>query len=419
MYKIKDHNISNLVLWIIVLNCFSYPITAVIIAYFQVPSGLINIGLKIIYSILALVLIYIVTIKDGIKIPYTLIGGLCFFFIYSVRLIYDIGVEKVPVLFYSDTYILSYFFGATLLPIIAITFGYRYINVNKLTLFVFWALVIANFFLIYYLLVLSDFGDLEKQLARRAHIKTEGTSIGTLINPITIGYYGATLSLFCINAILSDFFSSKTIKWMLYPLIAMGFIILLLGASRGPLLGFVLILFISLMAHFYRSTEKVLKIGKFIMYFAFGFLFLSGAINEIYKKYDIFLFYRVEKFFTDRDKGRKEVRDFSFESAWNDFLSSPFVGKQFVGTYDNFYPHNIFLEVLMATGIFGGVFFLIYFFKFSTSSIRLITKQRFKLYTPLVFTSFICFFLSVTSGSIFSSPEIWIMMTLTTLLTKI
>jgi O-antigen ligase len=253
----------------------------------------------------------------------------------------------------------------------------------------------------------------------RAHIRTEGATFGTLINPITIGYYGATLALFCINAIICNLFSSRLIKILLYPLIGLGFIILLLGASRGPLLGFMIFLIVSLIAHFYRSEEKTLKLGKFVIIVLMSIFMLSGTVSHLTKKYDIFLFYRVEKFFTDRDKGRKEVRDFSFEGAWNDFLSSPIVGKQFVGTYDNFYPHNIFLEVLMATGLLGGIYFLIYFYQFSLSSFRLISQKRFQLYTPLVFTSLICFFLSITSGSIFASPEIWILMTLTTLLVKV
>ena len=419
MLKIKGNFISNLVLWLIICTCFSYPISAVIIAYFQVPSGPINISLKILYAIIACIIILLITIKNGLRFPKIILSGLFFFGIYSIRLLYDIFIEDVQVLLYSSSYVLSYYFGATLLPIIAIILGYKYLNVHKLSIFVFWTIVIANIFIIYYLLVLSDFGDLEKQLAMRAHIKTEGVKIGTLINPITIGYYGAALALFCINAFLIDLFSSRIIKLLLFPLLILGLTILLLGASRGPLLGFILVLVISLIAKFIMSKEKTIALGKFSLFLILGYSLFYGAISQLTKKYDIFLLYRVEKFFTDRDMGRKEVRDYSFESAWNDFLSSPIIGNQFVGTFDNFYPHNIFLEVLMATGVLGGIFFLLFFYRFSVNSFSLITQRRFTSYTPFVFTCLICFFLSATSGSIFGSPEIWILMTVTTLLIKV
>lgn len=412
----KDKTLTLLVTWLIILDCFSYPITAVVIAYFQVPSNPINIGLKALYSLLALWIIFRSLLRQGLVFPKRIVWGLIFFAIYSLRLILDISLFNVWVLLYSTSYVLAYFFGATLLPIIAVTLAYKNIEVGKITNWTFWTLVLSNLMLIYYLLVLGDFGNLEHQLAVRAHIKTEGSEIGSLINPITIGYNGGSLIIFCFNAYLVRFFSSRVVNFLLLPFSLLGLLVLFLGASRGPLVGTILLMIISLIVHFYKSKEKLLKLGKAIFILTTIYVLLGSFVTQITKKYDLFLLYRMERFVSEREKGEKEARDYSYEGAWNDFLSSPVIGKQFVGTYDNFYPHNIFLEVLMATGIIGGLFFGLYFIQFFKSTMKLMMERKYKFYIPFLFTTLLGFFLSLTSGSIYSSPEIWIFMTIITLI---
>lgn len=420
MIKIKNKSISTLISLLIVMNCFSYPITAVVIASSRLPSSQTNIGLKVIYSLLALFIIYFISAKERIRFPNLLLSGLFFFFIYSVRLLYDIFIADVTILYYSPYYVLAYFFVATLLPIITVAVGYRYINIRQLTIFVFLALIISNVSLFYYLFYIGDFGGLEEQLSMRANIKIESVNdVGTLINPITIGLNGASLVLFCINLFLNKLINRRILHLLLYSLIALGFFILILGASRGPLLGLIVILIICLISSWYKSDKKIINIIKLLILIGLYISVLSGIISKILAKYDIFLLDRIMTFMTERSRGIKEARDYSFSGAWNDFLSSPFIGKQYVGTYDNFYPHNIFLEVLMATGTLGGIFFLLYFIKFIKNVYKLLIDKKYNYYIPLVGAMLLSFFLSLTSGSIFASPEIWIFMTLTILLPKV
>ena len=107
------------------------------------------------------------------------------------------------------------------------------------------------------------------------------------------------------------------------------------------------------------------------------------------------------------DSGLDEARRFSFYGAWNDFLTSPIIGNHFVGSYDNFYPHNIILEVMMSLGVVGLFIFLRIILRVYIN-FRNVFTGKFNTQTLHLFLFGLCFILiSLTSGSIVASPEFW------------
>jgi O-antigen ligase len=99
-----------------------------------------------------------------------------------------------------------------------------------------------------------------------------------------------------------------------------------------------------------------------------------------------------------------EHRNFAFKSAWEQFLQNPVIGDRFVTTLDGFYPHNLYLEVLMATGIIGGFFFY--------GSLIIVLKKMLRLesepsFLVLSFLLILQLFGQFTSGCIFTSPDFW------------
>jgi len=418
-FTITNNIISKLATWTIVLSCFSYPITAVIILKFGFPSGLTNIILKTIYSIISFSLLVLSLFKTKGKIPRVVIPLLLFFFFYSLRLLYDVSGRGILMGDYSSSYIYSYYFGATILPCIAIISAKSYININDVIKYSFLFLVIANLSLIIYGLGEGASGIMER-FATRSNITLEEDigSAKTFINPITIGLYGASLILFCIsNAVIQE--KRKLLNRIFsYGLISVGVINVLLGASRGPFL-LAIFLIIVILFYYLHWKRKNFRIKlKLIFILLILILMVTFILIPIFERNDIILFQRIELFFENIGKGSKEYRGYAYASGIQDFLKSPLWGNQYLGTYDNYYPHNILLEILMSIGIIGGILFSIILFQLYQSGLFLWKNKNMNYNLPIFIIALLNIILSMTSGSIFMTPQLWIFIVLLTLIPK-
>ena len=106
------------------------------------------------------------------------------------------------------------------------------------------------------------------------------------------------------------------------------------------------------------------------------------------------------------EAGEKEERNYSIEYAWQDFKNNPVIGSQYVGTYDNFYPHNIIIEVFMATGIIGAFCFFMFIF----GVVKKIILHYPINYHYLEFQYILIptLFIGLTSGSLMFSSDLWL-----------
>lgn len=104
-----------------------------------------------------------------------------------------------------------------------------------------------------------------------------------------------------------------------------------------------------------------------------------------------------------------EMRRQSFDGAWQQFLNDFWVGRYAIELSTWYYPHNIFLESLMAVGFIGSIPFAWHFVLALRASVGIIRSQRFPHIATL---SAVLFFqqilIQAASGNVWGAAEFWI-----------
>lgn len=156
------------------------------------------------------------------------------------------------------------------------------------------------------------------------------------LSPLALSYASVLTIMLCVYQLL--YLKEKTKLYLIYLLatIALSLVMFLLGASRGS----VLALAVSLAFMVYHSNYKIkAKIGLLVLAMIPIFIWSVAASGSA-------VFERTTKSVSSGSTGREEL----WSDAWNEFLAHPILGGRIeIG----FYPHNIILEILMATGIIG------------------------------------------------------------------
>ena len=123
------------------------------------------------------------------------------------------------------------------------------------------------------------------------------------------------------------------------------------------------------------------------------------------------IFTRLNAFGQSIQKGDTEIRTVLFAEAWNQFLNNPIAGDRWVTKKESFYPHNIFIEVLMSMGIIGFSIFLMINIEIIKKIILIIRRKDIDI-LPLSMVLIANFLAAMTSGSIAFSTELWVLITL-------
>ena len=395
-----------------IVSSFIYPFTAVCILYFSLPTSYSNIFLKILYVVLYLYIIFNAIRKRKLFINKLALPLLFFFILYSLRIIIDISFRDINFASGSHSYVYSYFFGATFLPCFMIITSVNFLNSKILYNFLYKILVITNVLLVWYIFNNGAESYIE-MLSGRTGLNSDddfGTA-GVFINPIQISLSGAILSLIAfINLLFIG--KSNIIKILLQLLFfIIGIYNLFIGASRGPLFGFILVMIFIIFYKFYQMKKNI-KYYRNIIFLILILFTLNTLLSNFRKTNEIFLLNRIELFYENLFSNEKEDRNFIYDDAYNLIKKSPIIGSQYV-TSGGGYPHNLLFEVPMALGIIGSIFFLwiIYNIVLKTKSLFLsddISYQTFGLFC----ICFLVLFLGLTSGSIFVNPEIWVCISL-------
>lgn len=301
----------------------------------------------------------------------------------------------------DDVFVYSFAIGACFIPSLAILIQLNKADKQILGNLFYYVLAISNigiFFLVNKNITNNNFNATIER-AELANIDNNGI----VINAISVSLYGEMLSL----VVLAELFLKEKKNYLIsLGLIYIGFNNLLLGGSRSPFLGFVIVLIILIV-----FSLKKLKISS-----RTGFLYLLLIISlslvsfiYILPKFDtsnFVVFQRLTEFFGDRKTGQIEARDGLISEAWNMFLDSPFIGKQFVTETGLFYPHNIIIESLMAVGIFGSTFFFLFLFSLLKKTVTL--TNHINTNKAIFIVLFSCIFIStLTSGCLFNGNDFW------------
>lgn len=209
---------------------------------------------------------------------------------------------------------------------------------------------------------------------------------------ISYGHLGTTLAILSFFFI---FFKPRVLpKYLVVYGLFLGLLTLTIAGARSPILGMFVVLV------YFLLLKK-----NFKLFAGFGILFITSIIL-------IYFFGQsgdskivlVNRTYNWIFKGDMSLRGPLFKQALEIFQNNPIFGGR--THYENgMYPHNLFLELLMATGIFG---FILYFLKF-IPLIKKISLFIFKIknfYYILFFAIALQYFVLVcTSFTLYSVPE--------------
>ena len=209
---------------------------------------------------------------------------------------------------------------------------------------------------------------------------------------ISYGHLGTSLVLISLFYLL--FKPQENSIYLLSYGLFLGAVTIIIAGARSPFLAFMVVIPYLLI---------VKKNVKLILIFA---VFLILAIIMIYflgKSPD----YQFE--FTNRTylwlfEGDNSLRTPLFERAIDVFKINPVFGGR-TNYEDGMYPHNIVLELLMATGIVGLVLYILKFLPV-LKNFYLFTSRSNNIFYVLFFAVFLQYFvLSSTSFTLYSVPE--------------
>ena len=387
---------------------FGYPINVAIIKVLGIPSTPFNMGVRVIWLGISVYLIGTLILKETTQKLY--VSGyfiILFWILYSMRLFYDVSFRGIYLPGRDSFYTYTFAFGSCFIPSVAIFLCAKHINLKKAAPYLFYIIFASNIAIV---LVLKFFLGADHDITMlRANISSEDGG-GNVLNPIGISYYGELLALVAIAKLLvirgNNFFNTL----ICFLAIIIGLSNLALGASRGPLFSFIIILLFIVATHFKVAKYTPMYIVKFIAIVSSFTALIYFFIFPYVASLNLSMFSRVSKFFIERvEKEELEARDYEWSAAWNQFLNSPFIGDKYLNDYDGFYPHNIALEVLMSTGIVGGIAFMIIcsyilqraFYTYQTG------KSYFLFFIAFSGT----FFIGLTSGCIWLTSDFWVMIT--------
>lgn len=385
------------------LLAFSYPLTTVWLLQFDVPIGPANMVIKA-----AIALLFGLSLLSSIngqgKIPPILIPLYIFYLLYGIRLLDDVINKGITPPLVSPSYILLYFFGLTFMPALSIGMGFRRDDIPSLHRWMFWLLVLANISVAYYSFAVGGV-QADEAFSGRLQVAGEIDS-STVLNPIVVSLSGACLALFVIGRLATQRLESSAAQGVHIALFALGMANMLMGGSRGPLIDFAVgLLFVvaSLVTTALGRGQVRIhpRIVAYLTMATIGLVFL--ALSDVIS---ISVFDRFESMFDSGGRATEE-RDYIFGSAWRDFLASPFTGHSYLTMNGLVMAHNSFLEALMSLGIFGGVAYAFCIWRFLSGVWDAMTGVDASRAYPIALTAVALLALSMTSGSIGQSPDIW------------
>lgn len=200
----------------------------------------------------------------------------------------------------------------------------------------------------------------------RINMLTYDTGEST-ISPLALSYSSVLTIFLCFFKLIHSNRLNRKNKLYVYMVILVSFVPFLLGASRGS----VVAAFFSTIILFSYSGIK----NKFKIIFTLAFT-ISLVVSVSIQSWSSI----TERSSEALISGDKSLRLVYWEMALNQFYDEPILGStielvdapgaKILNRIKNTYPHNVFVEVLMSTGIIGFFLFILLLFK----SLRIIHK---------------------------------------------
>jgi len=346
----------------------------------KTDSRAVTVPYRALFLVLCSTVLFSPRLRKTIKVHKDFIPILLFWFFYYIRASYDTAFHlddiKMSISdFWLFAFLLSFY---PMLPLLC------KINLSTITTakhFVFFMAIALNI-----LSIAHNYSALTTMNLSRF-------KSNEILNPITSGQIGAILT------IMSFTYLYKKTTWIMFSLIALialGVANVFLAASRGPVVQLVIMLLVFILLNIKRIGYKKLSFLLFL------FTCLSIYFSDYISLYNTIM-KRLEGTGLSQS-GSDQARYILFTGAWDQFLSHPLLGDFIEGRIYGGYPHNIFLESLMALGVLGGIAMIYIFvsaFRNSTSIMKFSSTDWLGCILIMQMVA------QLTSGSIYSSFAFW------------
>ncbi|MBD1429765.1 O-antigen ligase family protein [Sphingobacterium litopenaei] len=197
-------------------------------------------------------------------------------------------------------------------------------------------------------------------IGRLTEAKYQGYEAKT-INPLILAYT-STLTIGLVLYKLSSTSKGYNFPTKLYyiAILLISFILTLIGSSRGAFLALIITLIILLV-----NGNRTFRI-KFIQII----LFSTPLFIWLFFKVGSGIFDRLENLNNISNDNSASTRLTLWDNSLNEFMDSPLLGGRL--EIGGIYPHNIFIEIMMATGLIGFLSFLIFLIYIFSKSFALL-----------------------------------------------
>ncbi len=402
----KEFN-CKLTLFLIIFLCYYFPLLASISVLFNVYSSAISIALRLVMVLIAvyLIFVYFINKRNLFKLSSPQWFLVSFWVYYIVQMQIDLW-SGIKMSGYENVSIYGFTYGNIVLSLFAILLWGKKIKLNKFPNILLYLFAIINIAILIYVISNTD-GFNPAIFHVRLHLMSQN-SHGDLaiLNPITIGLQGSLLFLTSLYFIL---FKNKKGIALFIIFAFLGILILLLGASRGPFINCLVVTFFLLLKKMLTIHFNAMSLLKYVAVIGIMVTILLNTIGKAVSIKDIYLLERIGTTVDEIETGKEEHRDLQYHYAIQDFIDNPIFGKHFVSTFDNFYPHNIFIELLMATGLVGIILFSMFFFPLISKLIYFYKIKPQSPYFFLLIISMPVFLSNLFSGCLFMSVDMWLL----------
>ena len=317
-----------------------------------------------------------------------------FFIIFALLLLSRIIVDNInnQPYYLSTSETILYFFSSAIIPFLVmnlIMFEERYVKII-------WRAIITSGVLFGVLSVLFY----SKYIGIVVRLNSS-TAQEEVLSPLSLSYCSCLVIVIIITYLMFNKVNLKAyiIYFCIISLLVVPFF---LGASRGAIISlFTPFLFILVLRK--NLKNKFLSVIVLIISLLI-FLYLNDKLNSS-------AVYRLINLQNDISEGSSSaIRLTKWESVFNQFLNNPIIGGRLKGENLDTHPHNIILEILQSTGIFGFVFFCILLYhSFKACFIIIKIFSKYSWVTTIFIVSFIQ---NMVSGSIFTATWFWTSMSI-------
>lgn len=376
-----------------VSSIVGYPFVASIASITDLDNRFLSIMMRLIILIASLLILMRCSKKDLLRPSKVLFIFLAFWILYLTRLTHDTLLVNLE-LGRSALEYWAFAVGTCFIPALAILLARNLPEPHallQLTLMLSMIVVIVG----------MAFGD-TAVIGTKGNVFDSGRIQLETLNPIIFGHIGATLFLIAYWKFRSQ--RPSILKLLVNLAIALlGVVAIGFSGSRGPLIALIAAVL------FFELSKGGRGIFVKVFLLSVTLLALSIDLIALETKLGINIFSRLQGaiLLTDASAvGRTE----QVLSGWRIFLENPMLGGALEDPNFKIYPHNVIVESFMATGIIGGILFLIFMFLVVWRGFLITRNDSAFGVFPLLFVQYFC--AAQFSGSLYSWGGMWVLATL-------